>query len=86
MCIGVPGVSVVRHAKSVLDSQPNHQTKSVSGVSKTKRPAVRGSRSRAAAGNSFPGGILQLQENFGRYLLLCLECSFKDQLRLHVQL
>lgn len=75
--------SLVRHAKSVLGSQPSRQTNSLSGVSKTEihLPAARGPRSQAAERNSFSGGMLQLQKNFGRCLLLCLECGFKDQLR-----
>lgn len=79
---------MVRHAKSALDSQPSHQTKSVPGVSKTEMRllAAEESRSRAAERNSFPGVMLQLRQNSGRCLQLCLACGFKDQLRQHVQL
>lgn len=47
--------------------------------------AAEESKSHATERNSFPGGLLQQQENFRSCLLLFLECDFKDQLRLNVQ-
>lgn len=58
------GKSLARHAKFVLDSQPNCQANSISAVPKIEMclPEPGESMFHAAENNSLPGGMLLLQE------------------------